>query len=207
MRGAVPAAPMPAATPAVSFPPVAPTVPVGGATMSGGSAGSNAGYNVSAGATMSAGGGNAYPPAPTMAAQQPQTYGSAALDLSHDEAAVSAPSAARQPATEFRAPQRMAAPADQGGESFIQKSRSLFDRFKGGRGDEVAPETSFSQAEAPVQQQSQAEVRQQPVAPQPQQAQLDIETPQQPQRSTGEGEGASGGDNLDIPAFLRRQAS
>lgn len=131
-----------------------------------------------------------FPPAPT-AARMGST--NAAL-------AVEEPVAAPRPLpaeTDFRAPQRPIEPQAQESayEGFMKKPMSLFDRFKGGSHDAQAHEGGVQQpmatTPAPVSQ---------PVQPTaPSQPQLEIETPQQPEKDVK--------DNLDIPAFLRRQAS
>lgn len=128
-----------------------------------------------------------FPPAPTAA-----RMGSA-------QAAQAMPAVA--PETDFRAPQRdftvQTHNHEEPNDSFMKKPMSLFDRFKTGRGEEVpavAAQQPSHQSDASYQQPSTVEV---PAAPS--QPQLNIETPEQPQQDPK--------DNLDIPAFLRRQAS
>ena len=125
-----------------------------------------------------------FPPAPTAA----RMGGGQAASVAVQEE-ISMP--AGRVETEFRAPERAIAHevSDHGHhDGFMKKPLSLFDRFKTGREEhEVDMPIPATQEVAP-----------QPAAA-PSQPQLNIESPQQPEKAEK--------DNLDIPAFLRRQAS
>ena len=128
-----------------------------------------------------------FPPAPVAARGGVQ--GNAAMAMPVEEQPVMARGAVE---TEFRAPERAIAHevADETYESPLKKPMSLFDRFRSGK--EGGGATMQEASQQPQQQP-------QPQSPAATQPQLNIETPEQPSPQPK--------DNLDIPAFLRRQAS